>query len=237
MSRVLLLCLVAMLGACAHSPVDDPQDPLEPVNRAIYGFNEVADKYVAQPVARGYVKVVPSPVRTGLGNFLSNLTYPTVIINSALQGKFAQAGQDAGRFLVNTTFGVGGFLDPATLIGLEAHKEDFGQTFGHWGIGQGWFLMLPILGPATNRDLVGRAAGMATNPLTYAPSEYSVPLAVVDAVDGRSKLLGTEHLIEQQFDRYAFVRGLYLQLRRAQVYDGNPPPEEIDYGDEDEGEE
>jgi phospholipid-binding lipoprotein MlaA len=234
--RILLLCVASLLGACAHSPADDPQDPLEGMNRAVYGFNEVADKYVAQPVARGYVKVLPGPVRTGVTNFFSNLTYPTVIVNSALQGKLAQAGIDTSRFLVNTTFGIGGLLDAASRVGLEANDEDFGQTLGYWGVGQGWYLMLPILGPSTNRDLVGRVGSAFTDPVTYMNSEVSIPLTVVNAVDSRAQLLGTEAILEQQFDRYAFIRGIYLQRRQFLVYDGNPPKEEIDYGDDDEEE-
>ncbi len=229
--RILLLCVVSLLGACAHSPVDDPQDPLEGMNRAIYGFNEAADRFVARPAAKGYTKIVPDPVRHGIGNFFSNLTYPTVIVNAALQGKFAQAGLDTTRFLMNTTFGLAGFLDPATMVGLERNDEDFGQTLGRWGVGPGWYLMIPILGPATNRDLVGRVGSAATNPLTYVESEVSMPLAVLSAVESRAQLLGTEAILEQQFDRYAFIRGIYLQRRQNLVYDGNPPKEEIDYGE------
>lgn len=234
--RILLLCLAGLLGACAHSPTYDPQDPLERMNRAVYGFNESLDKYVARPVATGYTKVVPGPVRSGIGNFLSNLIYPGVILNDLLQFKFTQAGRDTARFLVNSTFGAAGFIDSASRIGLEHNSEDLGQTLGHWGVGQGWFIMLPFLGPTTNRDLVGRVGDIFTSPAYYyAPTEVSIPLTGLGLVDARSQLLGSESLLEQQFDRYAFIRGLYLQRRENQVYDGNPPKEEIDYGDEDEG--
>lgn len=223
------LGLVMLVCGCAHSPTYAPHDPLEPVNRAVYTFNDAADRWVLQPVASGYVKVVPVEVRATVTRFFGNLFYPTVIVNDALQGKFVQAGRDSGRFLLNTTFGLGGLLDPATRIGLTANREDFGQTFAVWGIGDGWFLMLPFIGPSTNRDLVGRGAGMFTNPLSYAESEFAVPLTALDVVDTRAQLLGTERILAQQFDPYAFVRSAYLQRRRGLIYDGNPPPEEDDW--------
>lgn len=230
--RLLLLGVIVLLGACAHSPADDPQDPLEPVNRVVYGFNEKLDQYVAQPAARGYTKAVPGPVRVGISNFFDNLTYPTVILNDLLQGKFSQAGLDSGRFLLNSTFGLVGFLDPATLVGLEKNNEDFGQTLGRWGIGQGWFIMLPGLGPATNRDLIGRAGDLYTHPLAYANADVAYPAAAVELLDARARLLGTESVLAQQFDRYAFIRGVYLQRRQFLVYDGNPPKEDYDAYDD-----
>lgn len=229
--RTIVAATVVLICGCAHSPSYDPLDPLEPANRAIYGFNETLDRYVARPVAKGYTAALPSPVRSAVGNFIDNLTYPTVIANDLLQGKFAQAGRDTGRLLLNSSYGVGGLFDPATRVGLERNDEDFGQTLGYWGIGPGWFLMLPVLGPSTNRDLVGRVGSAATSPMTYADTEISVPLAVLGAVEARAHLLGTERILEQQFDRYAFVRGAYLQHRRNAVYDGSPPPEEDDWYD------
>ncbi len=230
--RILLLGLACLLGACAHSPVDDPQDPLEGMNRAIYGFNERMDKLVARPAATGYTRSVPGQIRSGIRNFFDNITYPTVIINDLLQGKFSQAWLDSGRFLLNSSFGLAGFLDPATLVGLEKNDEDFGQTLGRWGVGSGWYLMMPFLGPTTNRDLVGRVGSAATNPLAYTDSQVNIPMAGLGAVETRSQLLGAERILEQQFDRYAFVRGVYLQRRRNLVYDGHPPKE--DYEDYDE---
>ncbi len=230
--RLIMIGLACALSACAHSPVDDPDDPLEPVNRVVYGFNEKVDTYVAQPVARGYVKAVPVPIRTGVSNFLDNLGYPAVIINDALQGKFAQAGRDTGRFLLNSTFGLAGLLDPATRVGLEENREDLGQTLGSWGVGPGWYLMLPLLGPTTNRDLVGRGGDTFTNLGTYAENDARIALGVIGAVDLRARLLGAERVLKDQFDPYVFVRSAYLQRRQYLVYDGNPPKEEIDYGDD-----
>lgn len=229
---VVALALATLLAGCAHSPVSDPQDPLEPLNRKIYSFNETADKYVAQPVARGYVAAVPAPLRTGVSNFFDNLAYPTVIVNDLLQAKFRQAGLDSTRFLMNLTFGLVGFLDPATMVGLKKNNEDFGQTLGHWGVGPGWYLMLPILGPSTNRDLVGSSADTFSEPWTYADRETALLITGARLVDSRSQLLGSEGMLKQQLDPYIFVRSLYLGRRQSLVYDGNPPKEEIDWGDD-----
>lgn len=216
------------LSACAHNSPYEPQDPLESINRPIYSFNMTADRYVLRPVAKGYVSVVPSPVRTGISNFFDNLFYPTVIVNDLLQGKFVQATRDTGRFVLNSTYGLAGFLDPATLVGLEENDEDLGQTLGRWGVGDGWYLMLPFLGPTTNRDLVGRVGDNWTDPLQYADSVSDwerIGLVGVNIVDVRSRLLDFDDVLEQQFDPYVFVRTAYLQRRINAVYDGNPPPE------------
>jgi len=145
-----------LASACAHTPPDDPSDPFESANRVVYGFNKKADEYVLRPVAKTYVKVLPDFARQGISNFLDNLFYPTVIINDLLQLKPIQTGKDLGRLFLNTTAGLGGFLDVATDAGLPANREDFGQTLGYWGIGPGWYLMLPLLGPANNRELTSR---------------------------------------------------------------------------------
>ena len=231
--RGLGAALALTLCACAHTPADDPSDPLESINRPIFTFNMKADEYVARPVAKGYVKVVPDFARTGISNFFYNLHGPTVIINDALQGKFLQSGEDLCRFVVNTTFGLAGFLDPGTQIGLERHEEDFGQTLGKWGVGQGWYLMLPLFGPSTNRDLVGRGAGYATSITTWADVDYktTIPLAVGELIDTRAQLLSADSVMDQQFDKYIFVRTAYLQHREALVYDGNPPKENYDIGE------
>jgi phospholipid-binding lipoprotein MlaA len=229
--RGLILIACIALGACAHSPVDDPSDPLEPVNRAVYGFNEQLDRFVAKPVAKGY-NVLPNEIRSGVRNFLSNLTYPTVIVNDALQGKLKQSGLDTTRFVLNSTFGLVGLFDPATMIGLEVHDEDFGKTLGYWGVGPGWYLMIPLLGPSSNRDLVGRVGNAVTDPLTYAAVSISRPLTALSLVEKRARFLGVEGVLEQQLDRYVFVRSAYLQRRESLVYDGNPPKEDIDYGDD-----
>lgn len=225
--------LGCLMSACAHRTPYDPADPLERVNRGVFAFNMTADEYVLEPVTRGYVKVVPRPLRRGVSNFLSNLSYPLVIANDLLQLKFAQAGRDTGRFLMNTTLGVGGLFDPASDIGLVKNDEDFGQTLGYWGVGEGWYLMLPLLGPSTNRDLVGFAVDSYGAPINHIDFEHRdevrIGLIVLDALDTRAELLGTEQLLRDQFDPYVFLRTAYLERRLNRVHDGNPPVEEVDY--------
>jgi phospholipid-binding lipoprotein MlaA len=223
------LALSLVLAGCAHSPVNDPSDPLEGFNRGVFAFNTGLDDYLLRPVTKGYVYVTPEVAQTGVSNFFSNLTYPTVIVNDALQGKVVQHFSDVGRFLFNTIVGLGGLVDAASMIGLNKHDEDFGQTLGYWGIGNGAFLMLPLLGPSTNRDLVGRIGNAATNPLTYVDFDISAPLTAGGVVDTRAQLLGTDRVVEQQLDRYIFVRNAYLQRRESLVYDGHPPKERLDF--------
>jgi len=221
------------LGGCAHTPPDDPSDPLETVNRGVYKFNEVADRYVLRPVAKGYDKVMPGVARTGVRNFFSNLFYPTVIVNDLLQLKLKQFGSDSCRLVMNTLIGWGGLFDVATRAGLPAHEEDFGQTLGYWGVGPGWYLMLPLLGPTDNRDFIGQVGDGFTSPLFYTDDDKLViGLTVLQVVDGRANLLDFDKVLEQQMDPYVFVRSIYLQNRLNKVYDGNPPKEEFDFGEE-----
>jgi phospholipid-binding lipoprotein MlaA len=229
-----LLLAALVLGGCAHLPADDPADPLESVNRKIYTFNEIADHYVMHPVATTYDKVMPGFARTGVKNFFSNLFYPTVIVNDALQLKGQMLAQDFCRFVLNSTFGVAGLIDVATPGGLPVNREDFGQTLGYWGVGEGWYIVLPFLGPSNNRDLVGRVGDYFTNPTFYLDDEWtSYGLTVLDLVDLRARLLPADHFLEQQIDRYVFVRTAYLQDRQNKVYDGSPPKEDYGFEDED----
>ncbi|MBI2383929.1 MAG: VacJ family lipoprotein [Gammaproteobacteria bacterium] len=230
--RLLALAAAVGLAGCAHAPAEDPNDPLEPVNRAVYSFNNQVDRYVARPVAKGYQEALPPFVRSGVGNFFGNLFYPTVIVNDLLQLKFEQGAQDLARFTLNTTVGLGGLFDPATAAGLPAHDEDFGQTFGHWGAGEGWYLMLPLLGPSDNRDLLGSVGDGYASPLYYVNGDTAVPLGVLNAVDQRARLLGADKVVERQFDPYIFVRTIYLQRRQNLVYDGNPPKEDFGFEDD-----
>jgi phospholipid-binding lipoprotein MlaA len=217
-----------VLGGCAHSPPDDPRDPLENVNRKVFWFNQKADRYVLKPVAQGYHDVLPGAVRRSVNNFFSNLFYPKTIVNDFLQAKFLQFGSDIGRMVVNSTAGVGGLFDVATDIGLSKHDEDFGQTLGYWGVGTGWFLMLPILGPSDNRDLVGLVPDQYTSPLTWVNNTWiSFGLNGLYAVDKRASFLGSEGLMNSQFDPYIFLRTAYLQQRENLVFDGHPPAESL----------
>lgn len=216
-----------LLAGCAHNSPYEPADPLEKINRPIYAFNMVADQYVLRPVTVTYVNYAPPPLRTGVSNFFDNLFYPTVIINDALQAKFKQSGLDLTRFVLNSTFGLAGLLDPATMVGLQKHDEDFGQTLGRWGVGEGWYIMLPFFGPATNRDAFGRVGDYFTSPLQYADITWPerIGVSAVIAVDTRSQLLDFDSILKQQLDPYVFMRTAYLQRRLNEVYDGNPPDE------------
>src|SRR5271170_4734625 len=158
------------IGGCVTLPPGSkpaPQDPWESWNRGVYKVNDKLDRAIAKPVARAYLHVVPSPIRTGVSNFFDNLTTPTVMINDALQGKFLAAGNDLGRFLFNSTVGLGGLLDPATAAGLDKNDEDFGQTLGKWGVHSGPFLEIPLLGPSDVRDAPARVVDAYTNPQAY----------------------------------------------------------------------
>lgn len=230
--RVVAVGLTVVLGACAHSPIDDPSDPLEPVNRGIFKFNRVADRYVLRPVASGYTKVVPAKARRGVSNFFDNLFYPRTIVSDLLQGKLVQGSRDLARFTLNTTVGLLGFLDVATDLGLPKNDEDLGQTFGYWGVGEGWYLMLPLLGPSTNRDLVGRVGDLWTSPTMYMNDEAAIGLTVGSAIDTRAALLGADRLLDEQIDPYVFLRSIYRQRRQSLVYDGNPPEEEFDFSED-----
>ncbi|MDQ2068433.1 MlaA family lipoprotein [Natronospira bacteriovora] len=230
-----ILVVLFIATACTTTPDPDhrdPRDPFEGFNRSVYAFNDTIDRAAVRPVAVAYRDNIPQPVRTGVGNFVSNLSYPIVIVNSALQGKFTDAFSDTGRFLINTTIGIAGIFDPATLVGLEANNEDFGQTLGVWGFGPGPYLMLPALGPSTVRDASGMAVATYVDP-TYSaiPTPERYGLYLIRAVDLRAGLLEADRFLEDEFDPYVALREAYLQRRRHLIYDGDPPPEEIDYDD------
>lgn len=227
------LIVTAFLSGCAHLPADEPADPAEKFNRAMFAFNRTADRWVMRPVARGYVAVVPDVARTGVSNFFSNLFYPTTIVNDLLQWKPVQFGKDLARFALNTTVGVAGLIDVATDVGLARNNEDFGQTLGRWGLGEGWYWMLPFLGPSDNRDLFGRAGDYFTSPLHYVDNNYvSWGLYGGSIVDTRAGLLSADKFIDEQFDPYIAIRTAYLMRRQSLVYDGNPPPEKYDEEDD-----
>lgn len=217
--------LAACLGGCATGPQANPADPLEPFNRGVYRFNDAVDTAVVRPVAVGYETVVPSLVRTGITNFFNNLTDFWSFANSAMQLRGQQAAQTFMRLNVNTVFGLAGLLDPASEMGLERHREDFGQTLGRWGVGPGPYVVLPILGPSTVRDAaalpVDYYGGLLSNigDVPVRNSLYGLRL-----VDARAQLLPADRLLrDAALDRYSFTRDVFLQLRRNDVYDGNPP--------------
>lgn len=204
----------------------DNRDPFEGFNRAVYSFNEWFDRYILKPVARGYRAVLPSPIRTGIGNFFNNLREPIVILNDLFQGKFKQALSDTGRFLVNTTVGIGGLLDPATPLGMTRHNEDFGQTLAVWGVGEGSYIVIPFLGPSNLRDTTGLVIDWQVYPPNrIEESSTRDKLLVLEVVDKRSQLLEASDILDQAAgqDPYTFVREAYRQRRRNLVFDGNPP--------------
>lgn len=225
-----VLAAMVLLSGCAHRPADDPADPLEPVNRVVFTFNDKADKYALRPVAKAYKYAVPEPARNGVTNFFDNLDEPRNAVNDVLQLKFKQSAKNVGRFLLNTIAGLGGLFDVASEVGLEPHVEDFGQTLGYWGVGEGWYLVLPFIGPSDNRDFTGFLADMPTQFSFYLPGRYDVErygAQFVNIVNFRAGLIGTDRILDEQFDRYLFIRTAYLQRRQSLVYDGHPPLEDF----------
>ncbi len=226
------LCIVIALSlsACVTLPPNSkpvPQDPWESWNRGVYKFNDVLDRAVAKPVAKTYVRIVPHPIRTGVSNFFDNLSTTTVMINDALQGKFRASANDLGRFLLNSTVGLGGILDPATSAGLDKNNEDFGQTLGHWGVHPGPFFELPLLGPSDVRDAPSRLVDAYTNPHAYIRNTYwKWGLYGAYLVDARARLLPLDDTLQHVYDPYAFVRDAYLQRRAYLVSDGKVTDEE-----------
>lgn len=225
-SAGLLGVLVALLQACATtSPYDEVSDPLEGVNRAVFRFNDTFDRRLLKPVAEYYKEYMPSPVRTGVGNFFGNIYEPIVIVNDWLQWKPKQAANDTMRFGFNTFFGVAGLIDVSTRWGMEKHREDFGQTFGVWGFGEGWYLVLPFLGPSTVRDTAGLPPAWALEPINQTTNGWT-RLAWYSAfsVSKRAELLSASRILDAgSVDAYLQVRTAYRQKRWFDIHDGNPP--------------
>ena len=224
------VALVALLTGCATVPPDagqDPRDPLEVFNRQVFAFNEGLDKVVLKPLAQVYDTVLPVPVQDCFSNGFSNLREPSNAFNNLLQGKPAEAVSDVCRFAVNTTVGLLGCFDVASRMGLERHREDFGQTLGVWGFGQGPFLVFPLFGPSSIRDGAGLGVETVLD-VNFWINNVSVRNTIfgVRTVNARDELLRADDLISgAALDKYTFVRDGYLQRRRNQVYDGNPPRE------------
>ena len=223
--RALLAVLVGfsiVLGGCAT--VQKP-DPLQPVNRKVFAFNEGLDKVVLKPTATAYKAVVPAPARTGISNFFSNLSEPWSAVNLMLQGRFKEGASDLGRFGTNSTVGMLGFVDFASDWGMPRHGEEFGRTLGSWGIDTGAYLVLPLFGPSNMRDAAALPVDSFGNPLGYVGN---VPvrntMTVMKMVDKRATYLDATRLIDEaSLDKYTFVRDAYLQRRRQGQ---NPAPSE-----------
>lgn len=226
-----LLLIVIVAGGCASTPAGDPvaHDPWESMNRGLYGFNEGLDKVSFRPLAKGYVKVIPAPVRRSITNFSRNLSTPGSAINNFLQGKPGHGFRELSRFFVNSTIGIGGLFDIASQSGVEAHSEDFGQTAAVWGIPAGPFIMVPFLGPMTVREAVSLPFDIAADPLRYYDDDVvRWSLWLLRLVDVRARLLPLEGLLQDSPDPYVTMRESYLQNREFEIYDGNPPIEDDD---------
>lgn len=221
----LALLLALGLSACAGTG-GHPKDPLEPLNRATFSFNEAADRYVMRPVAQVY-DLAPLPVKVGVGNFFGNLGDFWIGVNNLLQGKFVDGLSDGGRLLINSTIGIFGIFDIATEMGLEKHDEDLGQTLGRWGVGDGPYLVLPLLGPSNLRDTVGLVGDLNVDPI-WGVEDIGERnrLTALRFINRRAQLLGADTTADQAaLDKYGYMRSFYIQYRRSQVYDGRPPRE------------
>ena len=224
---ITVISLIAMAG-CATGPNANARDPLEPLNRSVYQFNDALDRAVIKPVASTYRDVLPSPVRTGIGNFFNNVQDVWSAVNNALQLKGEAAGNSLVRFGVNSFLGLGGLLDVATEMQIERQTKDFGHTLGHWGVGAGPYLVLPLLGPSTARDTLALSVdgqGNLVSRASHVPTRNS--LTGLNLLDKRAQYLQSTDMLDQvALDPYAFVRDAYLQRRRSSIYDGSPPDED-----------
>jgi phospholipid-binding lipoprotein MlaA len=223
------LFAATLLAGCAAAPSRD--DPFEPMNRASYAVHEVVDGYVVKPVAQAYVDYAPKLVQMGIRNFFNNIDDFFSFINDVLQNKPDKAGNDLGRVITNTGFGLLGLIDIASDAGIPKGNEDFGQTFGYWGIPQGPYLFVPLIGPTTVRDGTGLIIRYYLGPTTYLVED--VPLRNVlyflGALDLRVQALDASKMVDQAaIDRYTFIRRAYLQRREYLVHDGNPPRKDDD---------
>ncbi len=201
---------------------DEIYDPLEGINRAIFSFNNTADRIILEPVAKGYKKL-PSPVQSGLGNFINNLKLPLAAFNQLLQGQGENAVESTGRFIINSTIGIFGLIDVADNIGLEQKEEDFGQTLATWGVGDGFYVVLPLFGPSNLRDTTGMIMTMMTDPINaYATNQgqsWAIPMrTAANAVDQRSQIIDEVNALrDNSVDYYAAVRSSYYQNRKAAI--------------------
>jgi len=226
----------ALLQGCATTTgaTADPRDPWEGMNRKVYAFNDALDVAVVRPVAQAYVEVLPSFVRTGVRNFVGNLVDVWSVVNAGLQFKGQAAAEGFMRVAVNSTLGLYGVLDIATEVGMARPREDFGQTLGHWGVGPGPYLVLPLFGPSTLRDGLALPVDMQASPARFfSGSDEKTAVTVLRVTDLRAGLLTAgDALKAASLDPYSFLRDAWLQKRENEVYDGNPP-QRFDYRDPD----
>lgn len=232
--HIILIGFLAIASGCATTATTDStagnKDNFESANRVFFDVNETLDKHLMKPIAEKYVEVTPQPIRTGVTNFFDNLAYLNVIFNDLLQGKFTQAVNDSLRFLFNSTLGIGGVIDVATNdLRLPKNQEDFGQTLATWGVDEGSYLYIPLLGPSTVRDVTDKAPSTLLNPFFYVTSAALLPVSVLNAVNTRANLIEASNIRDEAaIDPYAFTREAYLQQRDNLIFDGNPPVEGYD---------
>jgi phospholipid-binding lipoprotein MlaA len=228
---LIILAHLAILGGCASQQVtltNPEDDPWERYNRKIFSFNMALDEAVGQPIAKGYTAIVPEAPRRGIRNFFRNLAYPVTFLNLILQGKFQDSLTATGRFLMNSTVGVLGFRDIATKVEIPKYNEDFGQTLAVWGWKNSRYLVMPVFGPFTVRDFIGRGFYGYFHPVSYVAREYNnyIPM-VVDLISIRAELLPFQAELDAASDPYVLVRDVFLQNREFNIYNGDPP--ELDY--------
>ena len=235
MTRPVLITIIVLqltlLGGCASQQVtltDPERDPWEAYNRKIHSFNMGLDRVILSPVAKGYDIIMPDAPQRGVRNFFKNLAYPVTFINLILQGKFEDSLTATGRFLMNSSVGVLGFFDVATKVDIPKFDEDFGQTLAVWGWKDSRYLVMPLFGPYTARDFIGRGFYGYFHPVSYAVREYNnyIPL-VVDLITLRAELLPFQAELDAASDPYVLVRDVWLQNREFKIYDGDPP--QVDY--------
>lgn len=228
LTALVAIFLIANIQGCATVANPDRRDPLESFNRGVFQFNDAVDAAVVKPAAVAYKDITPSWLRKGVGNFFNNLADLWSGVNNALQLRGLETADSFGRFAINTTMGLGGILDVASEMRLERHPANFGLTLGRWGVGDGPFLVVPLLGPSTTRDAAALSIDIGGNPVRYHPDiDVRNGLSALNLLDTRASLLRAGEVVEEAaLDKYSFMRDAYLQRRRNQVYDGNPPEEE-----------
>ena len=227
-----LLCLCVLLCGCASTaqqmaeskPV--PYDPFERFNRGMYAVNTTVDKYTLKPLAKGYKKIMPTPVRRGFANIFSNFTTPRSALNNFLQGKPKRGFSELGRFLFNTTLGLGGIFDIAGAGGMPRYDETFSQTLAVWGLPEGPYLVLPFFGPSSMLDAAALPVDFYTDINPYLRPAVKDRLYLFRALDARARLLTVESMVDKSADPYITLRETYRQNREFQIYDGNPPKQE-----------
>jgi len=234
-SSIVALVLIAFLAtACTSIPPEQrvESDPWESLNRPLHSANTVFDNALTKPIAKGYRAILPGPVRIGVSNFFRNLTTPRSVINNFLQGKPDRGLSELARLVINSTVGIGGLFDVASMSGLEEYREDFGQTAAVWGIPDGPFVIIPTLGPQTLRDAILLPLDIFVDPLyQYDNSSVRDKLYIVRIIDLRYRLLPASKFLEDSKDPYVTTRESYLQNREYEVYDGDPPLDD-DFFDE-----